>query len=156
MNIIDRIFGKKEKSMSENPGRTFTRIMTGDYFGLRNEHASAEDSFKAKEEKIAQIKELGLVPKYVRYQYNEGLVTHNEEDIHAAHVTFQKEEFDPKQNKVHVTEISFIVPKEEFAEFEQMAGVSLKEDFRNLYESEKVYDGEDRRKAPRPSPFEKL
>jgi len=156
MNIIDRIFGKKEKSMSENPGRTFTRIMTGDYFGLRSEDASTEASQQAKAEKIEQIKVLGMTPKFVRFRCKEGKETQQDDKITAGHVTFQKEEYDPKLNKVHVTEISFIVPKEEFEEFETMAGVSLKEDFKNLYENDSTYNGKERRKTPRPSPFEKL
>jgi hypothetical protein len=59
---------------------------------------------------------------------------------------------------VHVTEVSFIVPKEEFEEFENMAGVTLEKDFRDLteYDGKKLYEGKERRKKPRPSPLERV
>ncbi len=155
--LLKRIFGKKEENQSEEeaPGRTFRRILTGDYFGLRNPDAGEEAVQKAKEEKIRQIEELGLKPIYLRYRLGKGPgETPQKEDIEAAYVAFQKEEYDPKLNMVHVTEISFIVSKDEFTEFEAMAGVSLENDFRNLYDNGKPYEGVDRRRKPRKSPFE--
>ena len=155
--VLKRMFGKKEanKSEEEAPGRTFKRILTGDYFGLRNSDAGEDAIQKAKEEKIRQIEEFGLKPAYLRYRLRKGAgESPQKEDIEAAYVAFQKEEYDPKLNMVHVTEISFIVSKDEFSEFETMAGVSLEKDFRNLYDNGKPYDGVDRRKKPRKSPFE--
>jgi len=157
VGLLKRMFGKKEehKNEDEAPGRTFKRILTGDYFGLRNPDADANAVQKAKEEKIQQIEELGLKPVYLRCRLKKGAgETPQKEDIEAAHVAFQKEEYDPKLNMVHVTEISFIVSKDEFAEFEEMAGVSLDKDFRNIYDNGKPYKGVERRKNPRKSPFE--
>ena len=155
--LLKRIFGKEEENQSEEeaPGRTFRRILTGDYFGLRNPDADDEAIQRAKEEKIRQIEELGLKPVYLRYRLRKGAgETPQKEDIEAAYVAFQKEEYDPKLNMVHVTEISFIVSKDEFVQFEEMAGVSLEKDFRNLYDNGKPYEGVDRRRKPRKSPFE--
>ncbi len=157
MGLLKRIFGKKEnhKNEEEAPGRTFKRILTGDYFGLRNRDADAEAVQRAKKEKIRLVEELGLKPVYLRYRLGKGTgESPQKEDIEAAYVAFQKEEYDPKLHMVHVTEISFIVSKDEFAEFEEMAGVSLEKDFRNLYDNGKPYEGIDRRKQPRKSPFE--
>lgn len=157
MGLLKRIFGKKEKHKNEEeaPGRTFKRILTGDYFGLRNPDADAEAVHRAKKEKIRLIEELGLKPVYLRYRLGkEAEEPPRKEDIEAAYVAFQKEEYDPKLNMVHVTEISFIVSKDEFEQFEKMAGVSLEKDFRNLYDNGKAYEGVDRRKQPRKSPFE--
>jgi hypothetical protein len=128
--------------------------LTGDYFGLRNPDANIETIRIAKQDKIDQIRELGLVPKFLRYARKRCTDRQNETEITAAHVVFQKEEYDERLNMVHVTEISFIVPKEEFEEFERMAGVTLESDFRNLYEDEGMYQGKERRRTPRPSTFE--
>jgi len=110
-----------------------------------------------KEEKIRQIEALGLKPVYLRYRLRRGAgASLQKENIEAAYVAFQKEEYDPKLNMVHVTEISFIVPKDEFAQFEAMADVSLEEDFRHLYDDGKPYGGVERRRKPRRSPFEEM
>ncbi len=158
MGLIKRIFGNKKKNNSEEtvPGRTFKRILTGDYFGLRNPDAPVEAVQKAKEEKIRQIRELELKPVYLRYRLKNGVgEAAKKEEIEAAYVSFQKEEYDPKLSMVHVTEISFLVLKDEFEEFETMANVSLEKDFRNFYTNgEEPYIGKDRRKKPRQSPFE--
>ena len=68
MGLIKRIFKKEKENQNkeEVPGRTFKRILTGDYFGLRNPDADAEAVQKAKEEKIRKIHELGLKPVYLR------------------------------------------------------------------------------------------
>ena len=157
--LLKRLFANNEenKEEEEKPGRTFKRVLTGDYFGLRNPDADTEAVQRAKEDKIRQIEELGLKPVYLRYRLRkEAGETPQKEDIEAAYVAFQKEEYDPKLNMVHVTEISFIVSKDEFTEFEAMAGVSLENDFRNLYDNAKPYEGVDRRKKPRKSPFEEV
>ena len=153
---LKKLFGIKEKheEEKEKPGRTFRRVLTGDYFGLRNPDATPEAVQAAKQDKVDQIAALGLKPKFLRYARKRTVENPEEEVVTAVHVVFQKEEYDEKLHMVHVTEISFIVPKEEFEEFEQMAGVSLKDDFRDLYEAEQAYKGEERRKKPRSSPFE--
>jgi len=158
IRLFKKLFGVEEKceEAEDAPGRTFKRILTGDYFGLRNPDADAETIRIAKQDKIDQIRELGLVPKFLRYARKRRVDGQGETEITAAHVVFQKEEYDEKLNMVHVTEISFIVPKEEFEEFERMAGVSLESDFRNLYEDEGLYKGKERRRTPRPSPLESL
>jgi len=155
--LIKKLFGgsKEPPKEEEPPGRTFKRILTGDYFGLRNEQASETEIYEAKRKKIDQIEALGLKPKFLRYAMQKSIET-GEETIRAAHVVFQKEEFDEKLHMVHVTEISFIVFKEEFEEFESMAGVSLQKDFRNIYEAESKYEGKERRRKPRPSPLDEL
>jgi hypothetical protein len=157
IQLLKKIFGFKEESKNEEeaPGRTFRRILTGDYFGLRNPDATPEMVQQAKQEKIEQIRELGLKPMFLRYARKKTQDGETEE-IEAAHVVFQKEEYDEKLHMIHVTEISFIVSKEEFDEFEKMAEVSLSEDFRDLYHADKAYKGEERRKSPRPSPLELL
>ena len=138
--MFKRLFGRNRaiETTNKEPLRTFSRIPTGDYFGLRNENASKEEIEASKKEKIEQIKSLGLLPKCMAYKYSQldNLDEDVENEIVAAQVIFQKEEFIKKENKIHTTEISFIVPKEEFEEFEAMAGVSLKEDFENLYKTQ--------------------
>jgi len=154
LGLLKKLFGisRKQVEDEEVPGRTFKRILTGDYFGLRNPDVTAEMMQQAKQEKINKIKTLGLEPMYLRYTNKKDLQT-GRSDIGAAHVVFQKEEFDRKLNMVHVTEISFIVFKDEFEEFERMAGVSLKRDFRDLSEADVSYQGKERRRAPRPLPL---
>ncbi len=158
IKLLKRFFGRAEEGRDEGdrPARTFKRILTGDYFGLRAADADPHEIQKAKQEKIAQIKALGLSPKFLRYIRQRNDDTFSEESIVAAHVVFQKEEYDEKLQMIHVTEISFIVSKEEFAEFEEMAEVRLKDDFKDLYEADKKYDGEERRKSPRPTPIDRL
>ncbi|MCF6207267.1 MAG: hypothetical protein L3J47_10315 [Sulfurovum sp.] len=136
-------------------GRTFRRILCGNYFGLRDYSAAPEAVKLAKLNKIDQIQQLGLVPKFVRY-IRKKVSDEKESQIVAAYVAFQKEVFDPKLNMVYVTELSFIVLKEEFEEFEEMAGVSLKKDFRDIDKVEKLYKGEERRRETRLSPFDML
>ena len=153
---LKKIFGKEEeKRETDPPGRTFKRILTGEYFGLKDVDASDASVMTAKKDKIQKIKELELSPKFLRYALKKSLKQEAEPVITAAHVVFQKEIFDEKWNMVHVTEVSFIVPKEEFSEFENMSGVSLKDDFRDLteYNGEKIYQGKERRKTERPSVF---
>jgi len=157
IKLFKKIFGRCEekKDESEPPGRTFKRILTGDYFGLRNQDATPKMVQEAKRKKIDQIKELGLEPKFLRYSRQKKLDS-SRGDITAAHVVFQKEEYDEKLHMVHVTEISFLVSKDEFEEFEKMSETNLKSDFRDLYEAEKAYNGKERRKKPRPSPLDTL
>ncbi len=157
LGLLKRFFGKREEHEKEEevPGRTFKRILTGDYFGLYNPDADEDAVQQAKEDKIRQIEALGLKPVYLRYRLKRGAgASRQKEDIEAAYVAFQKEEYDPKLNMVHVTEISFIVFRDEFEQFETMAGVSLEEDFRHLYDDGKPYKGVERRRKPRKSPFE--
>ena len=141
MNFVKRIFGKHEVVLPEldPPGRTFKRILTSHYFSGQVLHnCDGEDSTKAKQNKINLITEHKLLPMYVRYTYketkNHSLLEeeHNPDNIISAYVAFQKEIFDEKWNMIHVTELSFVLNRKEFEEFEAMAQVSLENDFRDL------------------------
>ena len=149
--MLYNLFGKKpEEYVPDPPGRTFNRVLTGRYFGCEDENADEETIANAKQDKIDQIQELELTPKFVRYTYEN--TTHDEtREEHrrpiSAHVAFQKEVFAQKWNMVHITEISFTVYSEEFEEFEKMAGVSLSNDFRDLTKTK--FTGKDRRKEKR-------
>jgi hypothetical protein len=85
-----------------------------------------------------------LIPMFIRYSYKN-------KEISSVHVVFQKEVLAKKWNMVHVTEISFVVNYNDFEEFEKMAGVSLKSDFRDLTPNENntPYSGVERRKKRR-------
>ncbi len=152
-----KLFGKRKEQVSHDdpPGRTFKRILTGDYFGLQDPHADEAAHQAAKEEKIALIAKMDMKPKFVRYALKKKAFDEKSPHITAAHVVFQNEVFDEKWHMVHVTEISFIVPKEEFETFETMAGVRLTEDFRDLteYDGKSHYNGKERRKERRKAPF---
>jgi hypothetical protein len=150
--------GKEQAHEEEKPGRTFKRLLTGDYFGLRSPDATPEQIKQAKTDKIETIRRLSLQPVYVRYAVKKNMRTNYKPAVTAAHVVFQKEVLDEKWHMVHVTEVSFIVPVEEFEEFEAMAGVSLAKDFRDLteYEGGSHYTGKERRKIPRESLLEKV
>jgi hypothetical protein len=139
---------KEEKTPPETPGRIFNRILTGKYFGCSEDICDEERIKAAKQEKIKQIKELGLFPKFKRYlpspsQRSNGSETY--EEPRAVHIVFQKEAI--HNSMIHITEISFIVKQCDFEEFEQMSGVSLEKDFRDL--TDYVYNGEERRKEER-------
>ena len=149
--MFKKLFTRKKKNeeIVDPPGRTFKRIETGRYFGCENRVSDKEMIMEAKARKIAQIKELELQPKFLRYSY---AAKDTDETIPIeAYVAFQKEVLAEKWNMLHVTEISFIVRASDFSEFEEMAGVTLEKDFRNLSveEREKPYRGEERRSAKR-------
>ena len=160
IKLLQKIFGRNRRDGKEPevPARTFRRVLTGDYFGLRNTDATAEMIQTAKQEKIDQIRSLGLKPKYLRYARKKSIENPESADILAAHVVFQNEEYDEKLHMIHVTEISFIVPKKEFEEFEKMAEVNLQKDFRDLFkdEQEHLSKGEERRGKPRTSPLDHI
>ena len=149
--MLKNLFGKKtEEYIQDPPGRTFNRVLTGRYFGCEDKNADEETIANAKQEKIDQIQELELTPKFVRYTYKNATddeTVEEERSPVSAHVSFQKEVFAQKWNMVHITEISFTVYSEEFEEFEKMAGVSLSKDFRDLTETK--FTGKDRRKEKR-------
>lgn len=137
---------KKEKEvLPDPPGRTFKRVLTGRYFGCENKNADDGSIAEAKKDKIEQIKELELVPMFVRFTYDPA----RPETDHpvSAYVAFQKEVFAEKWNMVHVTELSFTVLRDDFEEFEAMSGTSLANDFKNL--SSVSYYGAERRNAKR-------
>ena len=149
---IKSLFRKKkeEEEISNPPGRTFNRVLTGRYFGCEDPNADEGAIAEAKQEKIDQIKELEMVPMFIRYSYDKTKRSDsNIEDEHptSAHVAFQKEVFAQKWNMVHVTEISFTILYDDFEEFEKMAGVSLNDDFRDLTST--TFNGKDRRKMKR-------
>ncbi len=151
IEIFKNLFAKKKEEYIPNPpGRTFNRILTGRYFGGEDVNADKSTIAKAKQEKINQINELELVPKFIRYSYentNKKNTQIEENYPVSAHVAFQKEVFAEKWNMVHVTEISFIVYYSDFDEFEKMSGVSLSNDFKDL--SSTTFNGKDRRKKKR-------
>ncbi len=150
----------KTNDPKDPPGRTFKRVLTGDYFGLQNPDDTGQKHEAAKKKKIEIIRNLELKPMFLRYAFKKNLLKEGSEpEITAAHVAFQKEVFDEKWNMVHVTEVSFIIPRSEFEQFEKMAGISLKNDFRDLSEyneKQQNYNGKERRRTPRPSPLEKV
>ena len=146
IKLFKKLFGIKEEKevQADPPGRTFKRVLTGDYFGCEKNETDADKIIQPKQSKIEQIKELELIPMFIRY-------AHEKDSIVSAHVAFQKEVHAKNWNMTHVTEISFTVFSEDFDEFEEMAGVRLSEDFRDLtaYEKEGAYTGEERRKEKR-------
>lgn len=152
IEMIKKLFGKeKEQTDVPNPpGRTFNRVLTGRYFGCEDVNADENTITKAKQEKIDQIKELELVPMFIRYSYDKKRVKgidSKKDHPTSAHVAFQKEVFAENWNMVHVTEISFTVYYSDFDEFEKMAGVSLNDDFKDLTST--TFSGKDRRKEER-------
>lgn len=152
IEIIKNLLGKKkeEKQIINPPGRTFKRILTGEYFGCEDINADKDTIAKEKQDKIDQINELELLPMFVRYAYQnskEDDTTLEEKDPISAHVVFQKEVLAEKWNMVHVTEISFTIYYSEFDEFEEMSGFNLKKDFRDLTTTS--FSGRDRRKEKR-------
>ncbi|WP_373029526.1 hypothetical protein [Sulfurovum sp.] len=149
IKMLKNLFGKKEEEyIPDPPGRTFNRVLSGRYFGCENANADESAIATAKQEKIDQINELELVPRFVRYTYKNTKKNETEGNHPiSAHVTFQKEVFAEKWNMVHVTEISFIVYYPDFDEFEKMSGFSLTDDFRDL--SSTTFNGKDRRKDKR-------
>lgn len=150
--MLKKLFGKKKEQtdVPSPPGRTFNRVLTGRYFGLEDVNADKNAIAKAKQEKIDQIKELELLPVFLRYSYeskNKKDIDNDKNHPASVDVAFQKEIFAENWNMVHVTEISFTVLYDDFEEFEQMAGVSLSDDFRDLTST--TFNGEERRKETR-------
>jgi hypothetical protein len=156
IRLLKKLLVRTETKREEDlPGRTFKRILTGEYFGLQDTNASKEAIEAAKKDKIDKIKSLHLSPKFIRYISKKSFVNNHTPEVKAAHVVFQNEIYDEKWHMVHVTEVSFIVPKEEFSEFEEMAGVTLSKDFRDLteYPGKPKYQGVERRRVSRPAAF---
>ena len=154
IEILKNLLGKKKEEkryVPDPPGRTFKRVPSGKYFGSENPNADESSIRKAKQRKIDQITELGLLPMYTRYTYKNKRGHGSDFEVSSAHVVFQKEVSVQTWNMVHITEISFIVLCDDFDEFEKLADVNLKSDFRNLTEEEKTspYSGEERRKRSR-------
>lgn len=153
IKIVKNIFSKKNKKeyTPDPPGRTFKRILTGRYFGCEDITADASKIAQAKQEKIDQIRELELIPMFIRFTYETTQVEAHDKKVLSAHVAFQKEVLAKKWNMIHVTEISFTIKHDDFDEFEQMSGVSLTKDFRDLTSNSDTpaYQGEERRKNRR-------
>ncbi len=149
IEMLKNLFGKRkvQEYVPDPPGRTFNRVLTGRYFGCEDKNADEATIAKAKQEKIDQIRELELVPMFVRFTYDDAQVEEEYMYPTSADVAFQKEVFAKNWNMVHVTEISFTVLSSDFAEFEKMAGVSLTQDFRDL--SNTKFSGKERRKQKR-------
>jgi len=144
INKFKKVFSKKEKEKvpTDPPGRTFKKVLVGEYFSCEKEDADQDFIEKSKQDKIDKIKLLELKPKFIRFSYKK-------EEVVSAHVSFQKEIFAEKWNMIHITDLSFTVRASHFEEFESMAAVSLKKDFKDLTEMQ--YKGEERRKIERPS-----
>lgn len=137
--------GKKEIKVIQGtpPGRTFKRILTGEYFGYKDIHIDASKQQKAKEKILDQINELELNPMYIHYNYNNSIISH-------AHIVFQKEILAKKWNMLHVTEISFLLYASDFKQFEEMSQLNLNDDFTNLTPiTNSTYIVKERRKIPR-------
>jgi len=162
LEIFKNLFGKKKEKVyvPDPPGRTFNRVITGRYFGCEDVNAEESLVAEAKQKKIDQITELKLLPMFTRYSYKdtdknkrETQVSEDHPDIEVSsvHVVFQKEVPAEKQNMVHITEISFTVNRSDFDEFEQMSGVSLSDNFKDLSSDENsvAFNGEERRKVKR-------
>jgi hypothetical protein len=142
---------KKEEFVPDPPGRTFKKILTGRCFGCEDISAEEENNAKAKQKKIDQIQELGLKPMFIKYSYEDTKEETNDKKISSAHVAFQKEVLAEKWNMIHVTEISFTVFCTDFEEFEEMSGLCLDKDFRDLTPSNDTpeYRGVERREKVR-------
>jgi hypothetical protein len=138
----------KDISNATPPGRTFKRILTGEYFGYK-EYADKDlqSCLNEKQNKINKVIELGLNPKYIRYTYQKS--TGGSQCIKYAYVSFQKEVLAEKWNMLHITDISFIVYANDFHEFEEMANASLEKDFQLLTSLSQNYQGKERRRKPR-------
>ena len=162
IEIFKNLFGKKKEKeyVPDPPGRTFNQVVTGRYFGCEDITADESLVAEAKQRKINQITELGLLPMFTRFFYEDtsqdkretqARENHPAIEISSVHVVFQKEVPAKKQNMVHVTEISFTVNHSDFDEFEKMSGVSLSDDFRDLSSEENsaAYNGKERRKKKR-------
>jgi hypothetical protein len=140
LGLVNKIWGRRNQKQYEPdpPGRTFKRILTGKYFCGQRLQEDKHSCAKAKQNKINLINEHGLLPMAVRYTYKKESVPtlfehgYTQDDILSAYVAFQKEVLDTKWNMVHVTELSFILHREEFEEFEAMTGMSLQNDFKDL------------------------
>jgi len=162
LEIFKNLFGKKKEKeyVPDPPGRTFNRVITGRYFGCEDVNAEESLVAEAKQRKIDQISELGLLPMFTKYSYEDTNKNkretqagedHLDSEVSSVHVVFQKEVPAEKQNMVHVTEISFIVNCSDFDEFEKMSGVSLSNDFKDLSSDENsaAFNGKERRKVKR-------
>ena len=160
IRIFKSLFTKKKKEeyIPDPPGRTFNRVQTGDYFGCDDMDAEKHHIAEVKQKKIDQITELKLIPMFIRYSYRDlnqkkiqASEDHSIPEISSVHVAFQKEISSQKGQMTHVTEISFIVMRSDFDEFEKMASVSLNNDFRDLtdYNDNTPFTGGERRKKRR-------
>ncbi len=162
IGIFKNLFGKKKEKeyISDPPGRTFNKVLTGRYFGCEDVNADESHITEAKQKKVDQINELGLLPMFTRYSYKDTSQNkreaqtkedHPDPEVSSVHVVFQKEVPAEKQNMVHVTEISFTINRSDFDEFEKMSGVSLSDDFRDLSSDENsaAFNGKERRKERR-------
>lgn len=153
IKLIKKLFTntKKNEYTPDPPGRTFKRMLTGRYFGCEDVTADAAKITQAKQYKIEQIREHELTPMYVRYTYKTTKDQEHDKKMISAYVAFQKEVLAEKWNMVHVTEISFTVNHDDFGEFEQMSGVTINKDFRDLTPNSDTpsYENEERRKKKR-------
>ena len=151
IHIFKKILGlsSEEEKREDPPGRTFKKVLTGEYFSCEKENVDKKFILKMKKDKVEQIRSLELLPKFVRFEYAKKSADDLPKEIELAHVVFQKEVFAEKWNMVHVTEMAFSIRAENIGEFEEMSGVRLKEDFKDL--TDVHYEGKERRKTQRTS-----
>jgi hypothetical protein len=148
MQRITDLFYRPEPTREEEPpGRTFTRVDEGDYFGAADKYASKWKHEKARALKCARIKELGLKPAHARFIKKKRYINGTTREVTVGViVSFRKERYNERQHMIHVSEMRFFVRAEEFEIFTQMCDVKLS-DFRDL--GEQRYEGIERRRAPR-------
>jgi len=159
INILKNLFSKKKnaETISSPSGRIFNRILLGKYFGSDNIYVNKAHIAEEKQKKIDTIKELELVPMFIRYTYEETSKKEFRErkdypilEASSVHVVFQKKISKQQGQMIHITEISFIIHRSDFDEFEKMSNVCLTEDFRDLTSYYQVsYTGKERRKVQR-------
>jgi len=158
MAFFKKLFSEKEEERPpEKPGRIFNKVLTGRYFGCEEDIHDEERIAAAKREKVKLIEEMELLPKFKRsltVTYDTPLKdpAKRAEEGQAVHLVFQKESM--HNSMVHITELSFIVKGCDLEEFEEMSGISLENDFRDL--TNFVYEGEERRKKDREALSEHL
>jgi len=141
IKVFKSLFGgeKEKESIPDSPGRTFNKILTGKYFGCEDLNADETRISEAKQKKIDQITELELIPMFIRYSYEDtghkeiqATEYHPITKASSVHVAFQKEVSAQRGQMIHVSEVSFIIHRSDFNEFEKMSGISLSDDFRDL------------------------
>ena len=102
LEFFKKLFGKKKEEVytPDPPGRTFKRVPTSKHF--EGEYASEEKKSiaRAKQSKIDKIRDLKLIPMFLRYQYK-----HKTDEISAVNVVFQKEIFDEREHFIKTGKI---------------------------------------------------
>jgi len=115
IKVFKSLFGgeKEKEPIPDSPGRTFNKILTGKYFGCEDPNADENRISEAKQKKIDQITELELIPKYIRYSYEDTVHKENQATeydpitkVSSVHVVFQKEVSTQRGQMTHVIKIN--------------------------------------------------